>query len=95
MGNRLKGRVDWPYTKRCKGPAIIGVLRAHLKLGKGKRNLKKGYWVHRSKTGFGLKILPTDMIYNMLYDMTYDMTYDMIYDMTYDMTFYMAYLDDL
>ena len=37
MGNRLKGRVEWPYTKRCKGPAIIGVLRAQLKLGKGKR----------------------------------------------------------
>ena len=61
MGNWLKGQVERPYTKRCKGPAIIGVLRAQLKLGKGKRNLKKGYYFHRSKTGFGLKILSTEM----------------------------------
>jgi hypothetical protein len=43
MAERLSSRVDWPYTKRCKGPAIMAVLRVQLKLGMGKVNLKKGF----------------------------------------------------
>ena len=55
MAERLKCRVEWPYTKRCKGPAQLAGLRAQLKLGKGKRISRRALVFHRSKVGSGPK----------------------------------------
>ena len=59
MGHRIKIRVDRPYTKRCRGPAIIGVSGRNSSGAKESESQEGLLIIAGPEIGGSIKIMPT------------------------------------